>query len=133
MRRSRTIPRAAPVDPYARRFRQLKRELENLEYFCKGTVLERRMQCGQPGCACHQNPSQRHGPYWEWTYKAQGKTMNVRLSAAAGPIYKAGSLQYRKWKLLLSRLEQLSRSALASLAKQAESGRYASGRVPAGA
>jgi len=123
MRRSRTIPRAAPVDPYARRFRQLKRELENLEYFCKGTVLERRMKCGQPGCACHQNPSKRHGPYWEWTYKAQGKTMNVRLSAAAGPIYKAGSLQYRKWKLLLSRLEQLSRSALASLAKQAESGR----------
>ena len=123
MRRSRTIPRAAPVDPYARRFRQLKRELENLEYFCKGTVLERRMKCGQPGCACHQNPSKRHGPYWEWTYKAQGKTMNVRLSAAAGPIYKAGSLQYRKWKLLLSRLEQLSRSALASLAKQTESGR----------
>ena len=123
MRRSRTIPRAAPVDPYARRFRQLKRELENLEYFCKGTVLERKMKCGQPGCACHQNPSKRHGPYWEWTYKAQGKTMNVRLSAAAGPIYKAGSLQYRKWKLLLSRLEQLSRSALASLAKQTESGR----------
>jgi len=123
MRRSRTIPRAAPVDPYARRFRQLKRELENLEYFCKGTVLERRMKCGQPGCACHQNPSKRHGPYWEWTYKAQGKTMNVRLTAAAGPIYKAGSLQYRKWKLLLSRLEQLSRSALASLAKQTESGR----------
>jgi len=123
MRRSRTIPRAAPVDPYARRFRQLKRELENLEYFCKGTVLERRMKCGQPGCACHQNPSKRHGPYWECTYKAQGKTRNVRLSAAAGPIYKAGSLQYRKWKLLLSRLEQLSRSALASLAKQAESGR----------
>ena len=81
------------------------------------------MKCGQPGCACHQNPSKRHGPYWEWTYKAQGKTMNVRLSAAAGPIYKAGSLQYRKWKLLLSRLEQLSRSALASLAKQTESGR----------
>jgi len=123
MRRSRTIPRAAPVDPYARRFRQLKRELENLEYFCKGTVLERRMKCGQPGCACHQDPAKRHGPYWEWTYKAQGKTMNVRLSAAAGPIYKEGSRQYRKWKSLLSRLERLSRTALASLAKQAESDR----------
>jgi hypothetical protein len=121
--RSRITPRAAPVDSYARRFRQLKRELETLEYFCKGTVLERRMKCGQPGCACHQNPSKRHGPYWERTYKAQGKTMNVRLSAAAGPIYKEGSRQYRKWKSLLSRLERLSRSALASLAKQAESGR----------
>jgi hypothetical protein len=47
--------------------------------------------------------------------------MNVRLSAAAGPIYKARSRQYRKWKLLLSRLERLSRATLASLAKQAES------------
>jgi len=81
------------------------------------------MKCGQPGCACHQDPSKRHGPYWEWTYKAQGKTRNVRLSAAAGPIYKAGSRQYRKWKLLLSHLERLSRTALASLAKQAESDR----------
>jgi hypothetical protein len=123
MRRSPTTPRPALADPYARRFRQLKRQLENLEYFCKGTVLERRMKCGQPGCACHQDPSKRHGPYWEWTYKAQGKTMNVRLSAAAGPIYKAGSRQYRKWKLLLSRVERLSRTALASLAKQAESDR----------
>ena len=123
MRRSRTTPRTALVDPYVQRFRQLKRELENLEYFCKGTVLERRMKCGQPGCACHQDPSKRHGPYWEWTYKAKGKTMNVRLSTAAGPIYKEGSRQYRKWKSLLSRLERLSRTALASLAKQAESDR----------
>jgi UDP-glucose 4-epimerase len=49
--------------------------------------------------------------------------MNVRLSAGAGPIYKEGSRQYRKWKLLLSRLERLSRTALASLAKRAESDR----------
>jgi uncharacterized protein DUF6788 len=124
MRQSPTTPRAALVDPYAQRFRQLKRELENLGYFCKGTVLERRMKCGQPGCACHQDPSKRHGPYWEWTYKAQGKTINVRLSGGAGPIYKAGSRQYRNWKLLLSRLERLSHTALASLAKHAESGRH---------
>ena len=44
-------------------------------------------------------------------------------AAAAGPIYKVGSRQYRKWKLLLSRLERLSRTALASLAKQAEADR----------
>ena len=123
MPRSRTTPHAAPVDPFARRFRQLKRQLENLGYFCKGTVRERRMKCGQPGCACHQDPSKRHGPYWEWTYKAQGKTTNVRLSTAAGPIYKEGSRPYRKWKLLRSRLERLSHTALVSLAKQAETDR----------
>ena len=123
MRPARTTSRAAIIDRHAQRFRKLKQELDQLEYFCKGTVLERRMKCGQPGCACHQDPSKRHGPYWEWTYKAQGKTINVRLSATAGPIYKAASRQYRQWKLLLSRLERLSRTALASLAKKAESDR----------
>jgi hypothetical protein len=78
------------------------------------------MKCGQSGCACHTNPAQRHGPYWEWTFKANTKTVNVRLSAEAGPLYKAASRQYRKLKSLLNRLEKLSRAALLVLAKEAE-------------
>ena len=110
-------PRKSP----ARRFAELKQTLQKLEYFCKGTVLARRMKCGQPSCACHTDPAKRHGPYWEWTYKAQTKTVNVRLSPAAGPLYKAASQQHRKLKSLLRRLEMLSRTALAALAKEAES------------
>jgi hypothetical protein len=105
----------------AQRFLELKPELQKLEFFCKGTVLARRMKCGQPACPCHADPSKRHGPYWEWTYKAQAKTVNVRLSPAAGPLYQAASQQYRKLKSMLARLEELSRAALAHAAKQAES------------
>ncbi len=90
------------------------------EQLRKGTVLERRMKCGKPGCACHTDRSKRHGPYWEWTYKANGKTVNVRLSPHAGPIYKAASQQYRKLKSLLTRLQRLSRTTLASAAKKAD-------------
>jgi hypothetical protein len=75
------------------------------------------------GVCLPPGPLQTPWPLLEWTYKAEGKTRNVRLSAVAGPIYKEGSGQYRKWKLLLSRLERLSQTALASLAKQAESDR----------
>ena len=57
------------------RFLELRQELQKLEYFCKGTILARRMKCGQPNCACHTDSSKRHGPYWEWTYKAQTKTV----------------------------------------------------------
>jgi hypothetical protein len=106
--------------PAAQQFLELKDELRRLEFFCKGTVLTRRMKCGQPGCACHTDPDKRHGPYWEWTYKAAAKTVNVRLSPAAGPLYKAASEQYRNLKSLLNRLEKLSRTALAHSAKQAE-------------
>jgi len=105
-------PRKSP----AQRFAELRQELQKLEYFCKGTVLARKMKCGQPSCACRSLPAKRHGPYWEWTFKAQAKTVNVRLSPAAGPLYKAASLQHRKLKSLLRRLETLSRTALAALA-----------------
>lgn len=106
----------------ARRFRRARRELLEIEYFVKGTVSKRMMKCGRPQCACHHDPSQRHGPYFEWTYKVNGKTVNVKLSAEAAPLYKAATKQQRKLKAVLAKLERLSRTALASLAKLADSG-----------
>jgi|SRR2546430_1498455 len=104
----------------AQRFRQARQELHQLDYFLKGTVSKRMMKCGQPQCACHRDPSQRHGPYFEWTYKVKGKTVNVKLSPQAAPIYLAATKQNRKLKTALDRMERLSRAALARLAKQAE-------------
>jgi len=102
-------------------FRELKRDLEQLEYFCKGTVLKRMMKCGKAHCACACDPSKRHGPYFELTYKAHGKTVNVKLSPQAAPLYKTASLQYRKLKNLLNRLERLSQTILRHQAKLAQS------------
>ena len=113
--------RKAPlVGVAAQRFRQAQQELRQLDYFLKGTVLKRMMKCGHPQCACHRDPTQRHGPYFEWTYKVNGKTVNVKLSPQAAPIYLAATKQNRKLKAVLARMERLSRTALARLAKQAE-------------
>lgn len=117
---SRNTPRPALSRAPDLRFRQARQELYQLEYFLKGTVLKRMMKCGQPQCACHRDPAQRHGPYFEWTYKAKGKTVNVKLSPQAAPLYLAATKQYRKLKATLTRLERLSRTALAHLARQAE-------------
>ena len=108
----------------AQRFHELKRDLDQLEYFCKGTVLKRMMKCGKAACACHSDPDKRHGPYFELTYKANGKTVNVKLSPEAAPLYKAAALQYRKLKTLLSRLEKLSQTILRQQAKLAQSHRH---------
>ena len=115
-------PSAAPAarDP-AERFRQARQDLLQIEYFLKGTVLKRMMRCGRPQCACHRDPAKRHGPYFEWTYKVNGKTVNVKLTAESAPLYKAATRQQRKLKTILARLERLSRTALAGMAKQAES------------
>ena len=115
-------PGAAILGAQAERFRQARRELLDIEYFVKGTVSKRMMKCGRPQCACHHDPSKRHGPYFEWTYKVNGKTVSVKLSAEAAPLYKAAAKQQRKLKAVLAKLERLSRTALAGLAKLADSG-----------
>jgi len=112
---------SAQTERHAQRFQELKRGLDQLEYFCKGTVLKRMMKCGKAQCACASDPDKRHGPYFELTYKANGKTVNVKLSPEAAPLYKAAALRYRKLKTLLSRLEKLSQTILRQQAKLAQS------------
>ena len=109
-----------PSSPLEQRFRETQHELLAIDYFLKGTVSKRMMKCGRPQCACHRDPAKRHGPYFEWTYKAQGKTVNVKLSPKGAPLYQAATRQHRKLKVLLARLERLSRTAVARLAKQAD-------------
>jgi hypothetical protein len=119
----RSDARIASLARHAQRFLELRRGLEQIEYFCKGTVLKRMMKCGKAQCACATNPRKRHGPYFELTYKANGKTVNVKLSPEAAPLYTAAAQQYRKLKTLLSRLDTLSKTILRHQAKLAESKR----------
>jgi len=123
MRQPRRSRQSATLDRHGQRFQELKRELERLEYFCKGTVLKRMMKCGKAQCACRRDPAKRHGPYFEWTYKAKGKTVNVKLTPETAPLYTAASQQYRKLKALLNRLEHLSLTALRAQARRTQSNR----------
>ena len=84
---SRKTPIAGRPEADQQRFRQARQELQQLDYFLKGTVLKRMMKCGRPQCACRSDPAKRHGPYFEWTYKVKGKTVNVKLSPQAAPLY----------------------------------------------
>ena len=79
------------------------------------------MKCGKAQCACRQDSAKRHGPYFEWTYKAKSKTVNVKLIREVMPMFRAASQQYRKLKSLLNRLERLSQTALRYQVKRAQS------------
>ena len=119
-----TRPRSSPPTKIAadlQRFEELKAALTQIEYFSKGTVLARMVKCGRPKCSCGVNPKKRHGPYYEWTYKEKGKTVNVRLTAEAAPIFQDAAKQYRALKSTLGRLEKLSRQAITRLAKEVDS------------
>ena len=116
-----TRSRKTQIEADSKRFQELKADLARIEYFSKGTLLARLIRCGKPKCPCGADPKKRHGPYFEWTYKEQGKTVSVRLTAKAAPLFQAASTQYRKLKSTVARLEKLSRQAITRLAKEADS------------
>jgi hypothetical protein len=72
----RPVASNASLERHIQRFLELRRDLAQIEYFCKGTVLKRMMKCGKAQCACASDATKRHGPYFELTYKAAGKTVN---------------------------------------------------------
>ena len=115
-----TRPRRTKIEEDAKRFEELKADLARIEYFSKGTLQARMIKCGKAKCPCGADPKRRHGPYFEWTYKEQGKTVSVRLTAKAAPLFQAASTQYRRLKSALARLEKLSRQAITRLAKEAD-------------
>jgi hypothetical protein len=49
------------------RVAKIREIISRVEFACSGTLLERRKVCGKPGCRCAQDPTARHGPYYEWT------------------------------------------------------------------
>jgi hypothetical protein len=55
--------------------------------------------------------------------QGKGKTINVKLSPEAAPLYKAAAQQYRRLKTLLNRLDKLSKTILRHQAKLVESER----------
>src|SRR5665213_620609 len=85
---------------YAEQFKELQEALQGLSYFCKGTILRRMEKCRRPSCRC-MTSEYRHGPYFEWTYKEAGKTVNHRISQQKAAIYSAASVENKKLKNIL--------------------------------
>src|SRR5260370_8578743 len=46
----------------------------------RGSVEERMIRCGKPGCACAGDPQARHGPYHSLTQAVGGKTRSRFLT-----------------------------------------------------
>jgi len=73
-----------------------------------GSLVERRIRCGKPGCRCATDPTALHGPYYSWTRKVAGKTETRLLSAAQVERYRDWFANARRIRNLTSELEALS-------------------------
>jgi hypothetical protein len=68
------------------RIAQLAAACSHPEPIRRGSLYERRMKCGQEGCACQHDPKATHGPYFTLTQKVEGKTHSRYISPDQAPV-----------------------------------------------
>lgn len=98
-------------------------EIIKLSPICSGALHEQYLPCGKANCRCHdpENP-QRHGPYYLWQRRIDGKQVNRTLRP--GPeleLVRKGIANYRRMEELLGQMLEQEESQLL------ESGRGAVG------
>jgi len=89
----------------AKRARQriaaIRRALADFEFLCSVTLLTRYTTCGKPNCRCHQDPADRHGPYYDWGRMRSGKLSHRWVTAEQAEQLRPAIANYRRLKKLL--------------------------------
>ena len=102
---------ATRLAAYERRYRELARQLADIGYIASGSVASRFNRCGKVNCACHADPPKLHGPYWQWTAKANGKTINRRLTQREAELYTEWINNDRHARALLANMREIAAKA----------------------
>ena len=90
------------------KFEELKRQILKLGFVRPGSLVRRYMPCGNPSCRCMARPPRLHGPYYQWTYKVDGKTKTLRLSPQQALLCRQWARNHKRLKHLVRQMEQLS-------------------------
>ena len=93
------------------RYRELLAEIAEIGFIRSGSIAPRFNYCGKANCRCHADPPQPHGPYWQWTAKVDGKTVNRRLSAREAELYQEWIGNDRKLHALIDELRRVAEAA----------------------
>lgn len=88
------------------RTRMLRRAFDVLDYVASGTLLSRTKVCGRANCCCADDPSARHGPYYEWTRRQAGRLRHSVVSAGQAKLFERAIANHRKAHRLLAKWEQ---------------------------
>ena len=100
-------PAKTSLEDYQRRYQELLGQLAEVGFIRSGSLAPRYNYCGKPNCRCHADPPQPHGPYFQWTAKVNGKTVNRRLSPREAELYSEWIDNDRRLRAII---DQIARS-----------------------
>jgi hypothetical protein len=99
------------------RHRALLAELADIGLVLRGSIALRLCHCGNPTCRCKADPPVLHGPYYKWTRKVAGKTVNATLTPEQAAQFKDWNQNMRKLDQIVDQLQDLGLRAATLLLK----------------
>jgi hypothetical protein len=95
-------------------YRAAKARLAQVGFTCEGSLIERYTSCKNPNCRC-ADPDQRHGPYWQISWKQNGKTVSKMLPAQDAVLYRQWIANRHTLEAILNEMRDISHAAAAHI------------------
>jgi hypothetical protein len=83
------------------RTRELRRTINALDFVASGTLHKRTKVCGRKNCRCVADPAARHGPYYEWSRRQDGRLLHSVVTPEQAELFTRAIQNYRKIQQLL--------------------------------
>ena len=83
------------------RIAHIRERIQTIDRLCSGSLLRRTKVCGKPGCRCAEDPTARHGPYYEWGRMKGGRLVHRMVSPAQAARLREAIANYRRLRRLL--------------------------------
>jgi hypothetical protein len=87
------------------RTQELRRRIARMDFVASGTMHERTKVCGRKNCKCASDPAERHGPYYEWSRRKDGKLHHRIVTPEQAELLKQSIANHRQIQALLAQWE----------------------------
>jgi len=87
-----------------------KAALADIGFTCEGSLVTRWRSCGNPHCRC-ADPDQRHGPYYQLSWKQDGRTVSRLLTPEEAELYRTWIDNRRRLQDTLNKMRDIAHRA----------------------
>jgi hypothetical protein len=92
-------------------YERTKARIRQVGFISQGSLIRRRLPCGNPNCRCHKSPEKLHGPYDQLSWKDKGKTVSRFLSPQHARLYRQWIDNRRTLTAIIDEMQAISRKA----------------------
>lgn len=93
---------------------QLREAIARIDFVVSGHVHSRNKVCGRANCRCAVDPDARHGPYYQWSRREDGRQRNSVVTPEQARLLQEGIENLKRIKSLLGDWERISTEEILS-------------------